>query len=189
MTISNLYWEMISTGILFLVLLILRASIIGLIRRFSHKEQIIDRRAQLITKLINYLILGCALVGIFMIWGVDVRNLGVIISSVFAVIGVAFFAQWSILSNITSGVIMFFTFPYKIGDRIMIHDKEYEYVGIIEDIKTFHIVIINDAGQRITYPNSLVLQKGVSILSQNTNSGDGATADHHQNAEETTKGS
>lgn len=160
--------EMIATGVLLLVLLILRASIISLIRRFSHKEQIIDRRAQLITKLINYLILGCALVGVFIVWGVDVRNLGVIISSVFAVIGVAFFAQWSILSNITSGVIMFFTFPYKIGDRIMIHDKEYEYVGIIEDIKTFHIVIINDNGQRITYPNSLVLQKGVSILNQNT---------------------
>ena len=107
--------------------------------------------------------------GVFIIWGVDVRNLGVIVSSIFAVIGVAFFAQWSILSNITSGVILFFTFPYKSGDRIMIHDKEYEYVGIIEDIKTFHIVILNDAGQRITYPNSLVLQKGVSILNQNTN--------------------
>ena len=169
MTLSNLYFELIATGVLILILLISRALIIGLIRRFSNSEQIIDRRAQLITKLINYVILGCALVGVFIIWGVDVRNLGVIVSSIFAVIGVAFFAQWSILSNITSGVIMFFTFPYKIGDRIMIHDKEYDYVGIIEDIKTFHIVILNDAGQRITYPNSLVLQKGVSILNQNTN--------------------
>ena len=169
MTLSNLYFELIATGVLILILLISRALIIGLIRRFSNNEQIIDRRAQLITKLINYVILGCALVGVFIIWGVDVRNLGVIVSSIFAVIGVAFFAQWSILSNITSGVIMFFTFPYKIGDRIMIHDKEYEYVEIIEDIKTFHIVILNDAGQRITYPNSLVLQKGVSILNQNTN--------------------
>jgi len=169
MTLSNLYFELIATGVLFIILLISRALIIGIIRRFSHSEQIIDRRVQLITKLINYVILGCALVGVFVIWGVDVRNLGVILSSIFAVIGVAFFAQWSILSNITSGVIMFFTFPYKIGDRIMIHDKEYEYVGIIEDIKTFHIVLVNDAGQRITYPNSLVLQKGVSILNQNNN--------------------
>ena len=181
MTLSTLYWEMIATGVLLLVLLILRASIIGLIRRFSHTEQIIDRRAQLITKLINYLILGCALVGVFMIWGVDVRNLGVIISSVFAVIGVAFFAQWSILSNITSGIIMFFTFPYKVGDRIMIHDKDYDYVGIIEDIKTFHIVIMNDSGQRITYPNSLLLQKGVSILIQNNEVKDQATLENNNN--------
>ena len=169
MTLSKLYFELIATGVLVLILLITRALIMGLIRRFSHSEQIIDRRVQLITKLINYVILGCALVGVFIIWGVDVRNLGVIVSSIFAVIGIAFFAKWSILSNITSGVIMFFTFPYKIGDRIMIHYKEYEYIGIIEDIKTFHIVIVNDAGQRITYPNSLVLQKGVSILNQNNN--------------------
>lgn len=181
MTLSTLYWEMIATGVLLLVLLILRASVIGLIRRFSHTEQIIDRRAQLITKLINYLILGCALVGVFMIWGVDVRNLGVIISSVFAVIGVAFFAQWSILSNITSGIIMFFTFPYKVGDRIMIHDKDYDYVGVIEDIKTFHIVIINDSGQRITYPNSLLLQKGVSILHQNNEVKDQSTLENNNN--------
>lgn len=179
MILSTLYWEMIATGVLLLVLLILRASVIGLIRRFSHTEQIIDRRAQLITKLINYLILGCALVGVFMIWGVDVRNLGVIISSVFAVIGVAFFAQWSILSNITSGIIMFFTFPYKVGDRIMIHDKDYDYVGIIEDIKTFHIVIMNDSGQRITYPNSLLLQKGVSILIQNNHVKEDADLEHN----------
>lgn len=184
MTISNLYWEFIATGVLLLVLLILRALIMGLIRRFSHKEQIIDRRTQLITKLINYLILGCAFVGIFMIWGVDVRNLGVIVSSVFAVIGVAFFAQWSILSNITSGLIMFFTFPYKIGDRIMIHDKEYEYIGIIEDIKTFHIVILNDAGQRITYPNSLVLQKGVSILNPSNNLSITSTGKNNENSNE-----
>jgi small-conductance mechanosensitive channel len=177
MTLSKLYFELIATGVLFLILLITRALIMGLIRRFSHSEQIIDRRVQLITKLINYVILGCALVGVFIIWGVDVRNLGVIVSSIFAVIGIAFFAQWSILSNITSGVIMFFTFPYKIGDRIMIHDKEYEYIGIIEDIKTFHIVIVNDAGQRITYPNSLLLQKGVSILNQNNN----ATSDPSSN--------
>ena len=177
MTLSKLYFELIATGVLFLILLITRALIMGLIRRFSHSEQIIDRRVQLITKLINYVILGCALVGVFIIWGVDGRNLGVIVSSIFAVIGIAFFAQWSILSNITSGVIMFFTFPYKIGDRIMIHDKEYEYIGIIEDIKTFHIVIVNDAGQRITYPNSLLLQKGVSILNQNNN----ATSDPSSN--------
>lgn len=86
------------------------------------------------------------------------------VSSVFAVIGIAFFAQWSILSNITSGVIMFFTFPYKIGDLIMIHDKEYDYQGVIEEIRAFHIVLKTNNHQIITYPNSLLLQKGVSIL-------------------------
>ncbi len=85
-------------------------------------------------------------------------------SSVFAVIGIGFFAQWSILTNITSGVIMFFTFPYKIGDYIKIHDKDFPYEGFIEDIKAFHMIIRTGKNEIITYPNSLLMQKGVSIV-------------------------
>ena len=85
-------------------------------------------------------------------------------SSVFAVIGIGFFAQWSILSNITSGVIMFFTFPYKIGDYIKIHDKEFPYEGMIEDIKSFHVMVRTKDNELITYPNSMMLQKGVTVV-------------------------
>jgi small-conductance mechanosensitive channel len=95
---------------------------------------------------------------------VDFRNLGLVLSSVFAVIGIALFAQWSILSNVTSGVIMFFTFPYKIGDYIKIHDKDVPCEGIIEDIKTFHIILHTTDNEIVTYPNSMMLQKGVSIV-------------------------
>ena len=98
------------------------------------------------------------------IWGVDFKNLGLVMSSVFAVIGVAFFAQWSILSNITSGIIMFFTFPYKIGDYVVIHDKEFDYEGIIEDIKAFQIILRNKNNNIIAYPNSMLLQKGVTVI-------------------------
>ena len=59
---------------------------------------------------------------------------------------------------------MFFIFPYKIGDYIKIHDKEHLFEGIIDDIRTFHIIIKTEKGETITYPNSLMLQKGVSVL-------------------------
>ena len=59
---------------------------------------------------------------------------------------------------------MFFTFPYKIGDFIIIHDKEYDFEGTIEDIKGFHVVIKSKKGEIITYPNSLMLQKGVTVI-------------------------
>ena len=59
---------------------------------------------------------------------------------------------------------MFFTFPYKIGDYIIIHDKEYDYQGIIEDIKGFHVLLKTPDNRLITYPNSLMLQKGVSVI-------------------------
>ena len=34
-----------------------------------------------------------------------------------------------------------FSYPFKIGDKIKIHDKEYPVEGEIEDIKAFYIIL------------------------------------------------
>ncbi len=86
------------------------------------------------------------------------------VSSITTVIGVAMFAQWSILSNITSGIILFFFFPFKIGDIIRINDKDFPVQGEIEDINAFHINLRSSNGELSTYPNNLLLQKGITVL-------------------------
>jgi small-conductance mechanosensitive channel len=101
---------------------------------------------------------------LLLIWGVEIRELALVFSSVFAVLGIGLFAIWSVLSNITSGIIMFFSFPYKIGDKIKIHDKDFPVVGIIEDIKAFQLHLRTDEDELITYPNNLILQKSVTLL-------------------------
>lgn len=84
----------------------------------------------------------------------------IFISSLFAVLGVALFAQWSILSNITASLIIFFGFPYRVGDYITVVDKDGDISGIIDEITLFHVLITKE-GQQISYPNSLILQKPV----------------------------
>jgi len=129
-------------------------------------------RTNLIVKYISAA-LSLSTIGAFtLIWGVNFKDLGVLLSSIFAVIGVALFAQWSILSNITAGVIIFFSFPFKIGNTIRILDKELaspeatEFeVLIIEDIKAFHLHLKKSNGEILTYPNNMVLQKGVVLIS------------------------
>ncbi|AFL82422.1 small-conductance mechanosensitive channel [Aequorivita sublithincola DSM 14238] len=162
--LKEFYPELIESTILVLVLMLLRLILKRTVRNFAKKIERLEHRTGLIMKHVNFAIFFLLVFGFILIWGVDFRNLGVVMSSVFAVIGIAFFAQWSILSNITSGVIMFFTFPYKIGDYIKIHDKEMPCEGIIEDIKTFHIILHTTTNEIITYPNSMMLQKGVSII-------------------------
>ena len=81
-----------------------------------------------------------------------------------AVIGVAFFAQWSILSSITSSFILFFYHPIRIGHRIKIIDKDYNWVGEVKNITAFYFFIETDEGEYISLPNSLVMQKGLEIL-------------------------
>ncbi len=156
--------QLIESAILIVGILVLGFFLKKTVRNFAKKIERLEHRTGLIMKHVDFAVFILIVLGLILIWGVDFRNLGLVMSSVFAVIGIAFFAQWSILSNITSGVIMFFTFPYKIGDYIKIHDKEMPCEGIIEDIKTFHIILHTKENEIVTYPNSMMLQKGVSIV-------------------------
>ena len=62
---------------------------------------------------------------------------------------------------------VFFFFLFKIGDIIKIHDKDFPIQAEIEDISAFHVNLKTTDGERITYPNNLLLQKGISIINQN----------------------
>jgi small-conductance mechanosensitive channel len=74
------------------------------------------------------------------------------------------FAQWSILSNITAGIIMFFSAPYSVGDRIHLIDKDLPIKATIENIQTFYTHIRTDENELIVIPNNLFLQKIVSVI-------------------------
>ena len=87
------------------------------------------------------------------------RKLILILASIFTVLGIAFFAQWSILSNITSSLILFFNHPLKIGQNIRVLDKEYDVEGKLIDISFFFMYIRNEEGYLITIPTSVALQK------------------------------
>ncbi len=156
--------ELLQSAVVIVFHIILRWILVRIVKRFSRKSEKVEHRTGLIIKHVDFGIGFLIIFGLTLIWGVEFSDVGIVMSSVFAVIGVALFAQWSILSNVTSGVIMFFTFPYKIGDFIIIHDKEYDFEGTIEDIKGFHIVIKTKMEEIITYPNSLMLQRGVTVV-------------------------
>ena len=156
--------EEIATLVVILVYVIFRISIAKIVRRFAKLNEVLEHRTNLIIKYINLLLGILALISIIIIWGVKKDQILLFISSVFAVVGVASFAQWSILSNITAGIIIFFSYPFKIGDRIKIHDKDFPVEGEIDDVKAFYIVLKTKDGELITYPNNLLMQKGISVI-------------------------
>ncbi|PVW13891.1 mechanosensitive ion channel family protein [Marixanthomonas spongiae] len=156
--------QLLKSVFIVLLFLALRFMAVHVIKRYAKKFERLEHRTGLIVKHVNFSSIFFIALFLIIIWGVQIKDLGLVLSSVFAVIGVGFFAQWSILSNITSGVIMFFTFPYKIGDYIKIHDNDFPYEGMIEDIKSFHVMVRTKDKGLITYPNSMMLQKGVSVI-------------------------
>jgi small-conductance mechanosensitive channel len=156
--------EVISTIVTIVVFIVLNFIITKLTKRYAKASHLSEHRTNLISKYIDYAMFVLFTISMVAVWGLDPDGLFGFIGGTLAVIGVAFFAQWSILSNITSGVIMFFTFPFRIGDVIRVHDKDFPIEAQIEDIKAFHTILRTREGEIITYPNSLLLQKGVSIV-------------------------
>lgn len=163
--IDNRYFnEVLGTAITLVVFVALGFIIKKFTKRYARAAHLSEYRTNLISKYINIFLILLFFVVIFAVWGVNRQDLYAVFSTTFAVIGVAFFAQWSILSNITSGVILFFTFPFRIGDMIKIMDKDFPLEARIEDIKAFHTILRTKEGEMVTYPNSLLLQKGVTIM-------------------------
>ncbi len=116
-------------------------------------------RGKVVKKGVNFILLMVMLAFVFFIWGVNQSELAIFISSFLAVLGIALFAQWSILSNITSGIIIFFSHPVKLDDTISILDKDYEIEGRVSDIGLFFVTIKTKAGDRVTVPSNVFVQK------------------------------
>jgi MscS family membrane protein len=156
--------ELIVTGFLLIFLLIVRIILTTLITKISRRNGINIARIHLINRYVSVTLFLIGLLIVPFIFGTKLEKLVFLFSSVFAVIGLGLFAIWSILSNITSGIIMFFSFPYKVGDKIQIHDKDFPLEGVIEDIRAFQLHLRLDNGNLVTYPNNLMLQKAVTLV-------------------------
>ena len=156
--------EAIATGIVLILLVVLRLITTKLVRRYARLSQTVERRTNLVIKYLHLFINILLLIALIIIWGVDAKDIIIAVSSLATVVGVAMVAQWSILSNITSGIILFFSYPFKIGDTIHIHDKDFPIIAEIDDIGAFYLSMITKEGELVIYPNSLVLQKGISVV-------------------------
>lgn len=163
--------ELLRSLVTILIVLILKFIFTKAVRKVGKLGDFNKVRTNLIVKYISIALTILGIGVLTLIWSVNFKEIGALLASVFAVIGVALFAQWSILSNITAGVIIFFSYPFKIGNTIRVYDKEIqstenngEEVYIIEDIRAFHLHLRRSNGEILTYPNSLILQKGVSLV-------------------------
>lgn len=116
-------------------------------------------RSKIVKKAINLTALSVFTIIIFSILGVNQSELALFIGSVLTIMGIALFAQWSILSNITSSIIIFFNHSVKLDDTITIIDKDYEIEGRISDIGLFFVILKTKEDEQITIPNSVFLYK------------------------------
>lgn len=155
--------QIIQTVIVLALLVVIRFITRNSINRALKKFNFSIQRRRMTVKILNFFLLISVVFILLGIWGIDKERLILFISSVLTIIGVAFVAQWSILSNITAAFILFFNHPMKIGDQIKVLEKDFVIEGVIDDITSFFVHIKTLDGERITIPNTVILQKNISI--------------------------
>jgi small-conductance mechanosensitive channel len=116
-------------------------------------------RVSITNKIVDALLVIILAVFLMANWGIDQSKLLLFLSTVLTILGVAFFAQWSLISNITSTLIIFFNHPIKIGDYLTIMDKDFPIEGKLSDIGIFFITVKTKEGKKITLPSNVFMQK------------------------------
>lgn len=134
------------------------------IKRISINFGVTVERRKMVVKILNTIFTLVAIVFITTVWGVDKKELFYFFTSIITVLGIAFFAQWSFLSNITAGVIIFFNHPIRLGDNIRIIEKDFFIEGKVTNITFFFMHLENEQKEEITIPNSIALQKTIVVL-------------------------
>lgn len=158
--------KIIETGVAILLFVLIRIVIIKLIRRTVTRNLLHKTRGKIMTKLLQLILASICIVFILTVWGVDQSELLMFMASVLTVIGIALFAQWSHLSNMTSGVIIFFNHPVKLDDTITIIDKDFNVEGRISDIGLFFVQLKTKEGEMVSLPNNIFLQKMIKKKSK-----------------------
>jgi small-conductance mechanosensitive channel len=158
---SDFEIQILETVILGVIVLGVKLFSRSSVNRLLNKMDFDIKRKQITHRIINLFLTIFVVTVLAAIWNIHRDQLIVFMTSVVTVLGIAFFAQWSILSNITSSLILFFNHPMKIGQHIKVVDKEYDLEGELIDISFFFLYIKNEKGELITIPNTIVLQKSI----------------------------
>lgn len=151
------------TILLIFLFLIVKKIISRIIRTHEKTLNTNESRTIYIIKIKNFALSLLFLVLIAMVWDVSLKGLSIYFASFFTIVGIAFFAGWSLLSNVTAYAILFFYFPFRIGSSIRIIDGDNSVEGKIEDLSIFFLKIRLSSGEIVTYPNNVALQKPIKM--------------------------
>ncbi|RAU48689.1 MULTISPECIES: mechanosensitive ion channel family protein [unclassified Pseudomonas] len=188
------YWiEPILVGLQILLILLIGYALQRFVGRFL--TRIAERYPLLPPELLvmvrgglRWLIMGTALVAVLGRLGVSASVLWAALSGFVAVAAVAFFAMWSVLSNLLCAVFIFTMGPFRIGDVVELVDTTDKpgIKGRVTAINLMFTTLVESAelgGTLVQVPNSQFFQKsirrwrgtdGVAIISGENRASDGA---------------
>jgi small-conductance mechanosensitive channel len=117
---------------------------------------------------LRWLIMGSALIFVLERLGVSATVLWTALSGFVAVAAVAFFAMWSVLSNLLCAILIFTVGPFRLGDVVELVDTTDKpgVKGRVVAINLLYTTLIESTeagtgGAMVQVPNSLFFQRSV----------------------------
>lgn len=144
--------------------LILRRIITGIVSRRAIANAFDPKRTEFIKKIAKSGATIILVIVLGLTWEISLEGLSLYIASFVTIAGVGLFATWSILSNVTAAVILFFFYPFRIGSKIKIIDGDNSIKGEVLGLSLFSVHIKQDDGFDVYYPNNLAIQKSIVEL-------------------------
>lgn len=158
--------QLVISGIVLLLYAVLSRRIAPFIYRTiaaTMLKEEMNRRAMVVFHILLFLLL---VVVLSIIWGIDIKGLLVLASSMIAVVGVALFAAWSLLSNITAFFILLGQSAFAQGRTVKIVDGSNAIEGTIEEVNLFSTTLRTKDGECVVYPNNLIVSRPVFVKEQ-----------------------
>lgn len=118
-------------------------------------------------KLARLLVGGVGLIILVMVWGIDLKHVLVLGTTMITLLGVALFASWSILSNITAFFVLVLHPAFKRGTFIRLIDADNYIEGYISEVTMFHTQLLTEDRELVLYPNNLFLGRTCIINPRN----------------------
>lgn len=129
------------------------------IREQAEHGRLKDRSVAKALSALNVILSIGALASALIVWGFDFRGLLTLSASILAVTGVALFASWSLLSNVTSFFLLLAHTSYRRGNFVRILDGDNYIEGFISEINLFNTKLITESREVMIYPNNLLLSR------------------------------
>ena len=111
----------------------------------------------------RFIITLMAILALAVVWGIEFTSILVFTGTTLTLLGVALFASWSLLSNVTAYFVLLLHPTFRRGTFIRIIDADNYIEGYIADLTLFNIKLISESREFIVYPNNLVLGRPAVI--------------------------
>jgi small-conductance mechanosensitive channel len=97
------------------------------------------------------------------VWGVDLSAALVFATTGLTLLGVALFASWSLLSNVTAYFILLVHPSFERGTFIRVIDADNYAEGYISELGLFSTKLVTENGEVIVYPNNLLFGRAIIV--------------------------